>query len=168
MWIARHALSSIILRISRASRYHVIIVAHGRSPFQYLFYSISNTPDSNATSDDFTLDWHKNVYTYSYYARRDSISCEWIRRDVHCFANKMSERDHGVSVARFGHINGSKLSAGGGKKSSEIREFKLHADYGRIVARLTPIRRKGRALHCLVSPLVERRSATPLRVACYT
>jgi len=41
--------------------------------------------------------------------------------------------------ARFRRINGGKLSVRRKKRSSEIRELS-HADYGRIVARLTPFR----------------------------
>jgi len=56
-----------------------------------------------------------------------------------------------ASVARFRHINGSKLS--GREKSSEIREL----SYGRIVARLTPVR-EGTRFALSVSP---RRRSDP-------
>lgn len=59
----------------------------------------------------------------------------------------------GVCCAIRARINGTKLS--GRKKSSEIRELS-YANYGRIVARLTPFR-EGTRFALSVSPLVEAR-----------
>lgn len=69
------------------------------------------------------------------------------QRYAHCLVNKTSGRPL-ASVARFERINGNKLRRQ--KKLSEIRELS-YANYGRIVARLTPIR-EGTRFALSVSP----------------
>lgn len=115
--------------------------------------------------DDFTLDRRK-IYTVQWFniypvGEKRKKKREWEKenkrkrkseRVARCFVNKTLGTRR-VCCAIRARINGTKLS--GRKKSSEIRELS-YANYGRIVARLTPFR-EGTRFALSVSPLVEAR-----------